>query len=357
MKTIYRLLLTVALAVMLVIPFGTAAEASTAGNSEGGIVRMSGDIYVNQGETVTGDVVTLKGNIYINGSVTGNAVALFGDIIVNGKVLGDAVSVTGKITVGQNGKVMGNTVEAAGGAITGKKSYNYNYNYKYNYNNYASRAPWGKTVGTILSFFWAVVVFLLASLVYAIMPRKIDEMSDTISPNFGKRVGIGILAAIGSPIVMVILSIILVVTIIGILVVPFAWIAYLIICLVAVVPVYVFIGKNALNLTGIKNTSSYAGLAAGVFALWFIKAVISLGGSYTSLINTLITFMLFCLGAGTLLDYIFTNRKMKKAYTKYPPYMGEYNNEGQHYNSDFKPQEIENKGQGNGETPPGSDDK
>jgi DNA-binding transcriptional regulator YhcF (GntR family) len=101
-----KLILSVTMSVLLLLPFAIDAHASAPEDISGGIVKMSGDVYVNEGTTVEGDVVTLRGNIYINGSVTGNAVAVFGDIIVNdGQVLGDAISVSGKVTVGEKGKI------------------------------------------------------------------------------------------------------------------------------------------------------------------------------------------------------------------------------------------------------------
>lgn len=329
MKLISKLILSTVLSVLLLLPFGTAAWATTAGDTAGGIVKMTGDVYVNEGNTVTGDVVTLRGNIYINGSVTGNVVAVFGDIIVNGRVLGDAVTVTGKITVGQNGKVLGNTIEALGGNFTENNSYNYHYNYTPRVNI----QPLSRTVNVILSFFGAVALFLLASLVYVIMPKSIEGIADTVDANLGRRLGIGALTVIGSPVAMVIVSIVLAITIIGILVIPFAWIAFLIFILVSLVPAYVYIGKRTVALFGSKHTTAYAGLAAGVFVLWLIRAVLSLGGVYTSWINVLVTFFVSILGAGSLLDYLFTIRKMKKAYAGgFPPQGSVNNQENQPYN-------------------------
>jgi hypothetical protein len=314
MKLISKLILSAVMSVLFLLPLGTAALASAPGDISGGIVKMTGDVYVNEGTTVTGDVVTLRGNIYINGSVTGSAVAVFGDIIVNGKVLGDAVTVTGRITVGQNGKVLGDTVEALGGTVSGNRDYSYNYNYRYDYKPNINIRPINRTVNAILSFFGAVTIFLLASIVYVIMPRRIEVMVDTIEPNFGRRIGIGALTVIGSPIAMVIVSIVLAITIIGILVIPFAWVAFLVFILVALVPAYVFIGKRTIALFGSKKASAYAGLAAGIFVIWLMNTILSFGGVYTGWLRTLIFFFVSVLGAGSIVDYLFTIRKMKKAY-------------------------------------------
>ena len=318
MKFISRLLLTIIVSVLISFAPAANAMASDKAGSSGDLVKVIGDIYVNEGTTVSGNVVAVKGNIYINGSVTGDAVAVFGDIIVNGKVLGDTTSVAGKITVGENGKVLGSTVEALGGSFGGgRRSYN---------NNPIPNMGmmWGRTTGIFFSFFGAFAIFLVASLVYIIMPLKVEEMANSIEPNIGKRLGIGVLTIFASPIAMIILTIALAITIIGILVIPFAWIAFLIAGLIALVPVYVYIGKKIVALTGNRDVTNYAGLASGVFIVWAIKTIISFGGIFTVWISAIISFGIFALGIGTLIDYLFT-KKNKLVYANYPSQGGGYN--------------------------------
>lgn len=319
MKYVSKILLVVIMSSMLMFSLCSVAYGRSSDAQMGEVIKVSGDIYVNEGTSVNGNVVTVSGNIYINGSVTGDAVAVFGDIIVNGKVLGDAVSVTGKITVGQDGKVLGDTVEALGGAFSTNRSYNYNYNY--NYHPRVNAFSWWSTTASIFfSFLVTLVLFGLASLVYVIMPKKIEEMADTIEPNFGKRIGIGFLTLIGSPIAMIIVSIVLAITIIGIIVIPFAWIAYMLAAMIALVPVYVYIGKKTGEIVVKRKMTGYGALAVGILVIWIINTIASFGGLFTGWITWLISTIIFVLGAGTVIDYIFTNRKRKPANVQYPQY-------------------------------------
>lgn len=338
MKFVSRVLL--ALLVSGLMFFSSAYAAGE--DSQGGIVKPFGDIYVNEGITVEGDVVTVRGNIYINGSVTGSAVTVFGDIIVNGKVLRDAVSATGSVTVGENGKVLGNTVEGLGGASMGSRSPG-------NRNNYIpgiNIRPWSNTANILFSFFTSLGLFLMGALIYLIMPRKIEEMSETIEPNLGRRLGIGILTIIGSPIAMIILTIVLAITIIGILVIPFAWIAYFIAIFIGVVPVYVYLGRKVSAAISRPAASGYAALACGVLTLWIIKTVSAFGGFYTGWISWIIGFGIYVLGIGTLLDYIFSNRDKNRAYNQYqnyPPQGGGYNPPYENYAGNYVPEQRESK--------------
>lgn len=346
MKSITRMLFILIFSgIMLLSASCTAYASSGNGSRGGGVVKLSGDIYVNEGNTIEGDVVTLNGNIYINGDVTGNAVTLNGDIIVNGKVLGDAVSISGKITVGEKGKVLGDTVEALGGTFNTRRNTG-------NRNNYMPPVnPWGRTTSILFSFFTTLGTFLLAALIYLIMPKKVNEMADTIEQNVGKRLGIGILTVLGSPIAMIILTIVLAITIIGIIIIPFAWIAFFIAFLIGVVPVYLYIGKKAAAAVSRPEIASFAALAAGILTVWLVKTAASLGGFFTGWIGWLLTFVLYVLGIGTLIDYIFSNRSKKTQYNyaPYPPYPqqgGGYNPNYNSQNLNYVPKEQESKLEG-----------
>jgi hypothetical protein len=301
MKKAYKIL-AAALIAMFILCIPAAAAQKTADN-QNDIVRIKGDIYVNDGTTVNGDAVTIKGNIYINGSVTGDVVAVFGDVIVNGEVMGDVTTVSGEIKLGPNGKILGDRVQAFGGPLGGN-------------NNFGFRTippiwpgAWSGVGNTVFSLVFALVLFLLSALVYLIIPQKVTDMADAIDNNIGRRIGIGFLTLICSPIVVIVLTILLAITVIGIIVIPFLWIAYLIAGLVAITPVYVYIGGKAGELISKRKITGYSALAAGLLNVWLIKRIIELGSSNMGWISAIISLLVLALGFGTLLDYIFTRRR------------------------------------------------
>jgi hypothetical protein len=301
MKKAYKVLAAVLIAmVILCIP---AAAAQKTADNQNDIVRIKGDIYVNEGTTVNGDAVTIKGNIYINGSVTGDVVAVFGDVIVNGEVMGDVTTVSGEIKLGPNGKISGDRVQAFGGPL-GRS------------NNFDFRTippiwpgAWFGVGNAVFSLVSVLILFLLSALVYLIIPQRVTDMADMVDNNLGRRIGIGFLTLICSPIVVIVLTILLAITVIGIIVIPFLWIAYMIAGLVAITPVYVYIGGKAGELISKRKITGYSALAAGVLSVWLIKRIIELGSSNTGWISAIISLLVLVLGFGTLLDYIFTMRR------------------------------------------------
>ncbi|KPU43628.1 hypothetical protein OXPF_30690 [Oxobacter pfennigii] len=308
MRYAKKLLFAAVMFILISLSFEGYVYANSAGDRQGGIVKLSGDIYVNEGSSILGDAVTLRGDIYVNGSVTGNAVTLFGDIIVNGTVMGDAVTVSGKITVGDKGRVLGNTVEAIDGSVSQRLPGSYRYDFNMPGRN---RTFWGRFTGSLLSFSGYLVLFLFSALVYLIMPKKIHEMAQSIEQDMGRKAGLGVLTLIGSPLIMIILSILLAITILGIVVIPFAWIAYAIAMLVGMVPVYLYLGRKISLAVTSRQYESYGAIAAGLLILWLIKVASSFGGVYTGWINVIINMALYVIGIGTLFDYIITHRKRK----------------------------------------------
>ena len=77
------------------------------------IVRLFSDARVGPGERVDGDVVAVFGSVRVEGEVTGSAVAVFGslDLRRGAVVRGDAVSVGGGLHEGEGSHVSGQTVQ------------------------------------------------------------------------------------------------------------------------------------------------------------------------------------------------------------------------------------------------------
>lgn len=63
-----------------------------------------GNITIASDEVVPGDVVSVMGNIQVDGIVHGDVVSVMGNVTINGKVHGDIVSVMGNATI--NGEVL-----------------------------------------------------------------------------------------------------------------------------------------------------------------------------------------------------------------------------------------------------------
>lgn len=93
----------------------SAGAVLAADESLGGKLRSGDSITIASDETVTGDLYTVGGTIFVDGTVEGDLVAAGGDIRVNGTVSGDLVAAGGTVTVA--GSVDGDA-RIAGGQIT-----------------------------------------------------------------------------------------------------------------------------------------------------------------------------------------------------------------------------------------------
>lgn len=92
-----------------------AAAAPTPG--AGFTIRVTGDIVIPGGTTMVGTVVTLNGNITVDGRLEGDAVTLNGDIGVRGEVTGSVRTLNGSVTVYDTGRVGGDAT-AFNGVVT-----------------------------------------------------------------------------------------------------------------------------------------------------------------------------------------------------------------------------------------------
>lgn len=77
-------------------------------------VKVLGDLIIESGEVLTGNVVVMQGDLIVKGTIKGNAVVSFGDAVVDsgGVIEGDMVALRGKITVDEYGVVNGEVVES-----------------------------------------------------------------------------------------------------------------------------------------------------------------------------------------------------------------------------------------------------
>jgi uncharacterized RDD family membrane protein YckC len=83
------------------------------------LVAIGHDATLDTGETAC-DVVSVLGNATVNGEVTDSAVAVLGDLTVNGRVSNSAVSVFGDSSI--NGPVDGDAVSVFGDMMLGPKA-------------------------------------------------------------------------------------------------------------------------------------------------------------------------------------------------------------------------------------------
>ena len=92
--------------VVSLVPATAYAAGQAQPTSDSGLVVMSGDAFVAQGETVP-SVVVFKGSAKVDGVVTGSVVVFSGPVLISGEVDGDVVVFDGLLTVQDGAHISG----------------------------------------------------------------------------------------------------------------------------------------------------------------------------------------------------------------------------------------------------------
>jgi hypothetical protein len=177
-------------------------------------VEIGGSIRVEKDEYIEGDVVAVGGKVTVLGQVEGDVVAVGGDVVLEdgARIEGDAVAVGGKVRESGSAEVLGERVSV-----------------DIPFANLDWAGGWGGWHGDVhkarwFSFSWDIA-FLLAALlvsllIYALAGKRLDVVSRRIDEQPGQSFLIGLLGACATPFALLFTSILLIVTIIGILLVP-----------------------------------------------------------------------------------------------------------------------------------------
>lgn len=239
-------------------------------------VAIFNSIEVPGGITVNGDAVAIFGNITVNGSLTGNAVAIFGDVTVSGTIDGDAVALFGKISAKNNGLINGDAAGIFGGVdkspnanIRGEiADINAPFDIK-RHDGLVPRISYGDMIGLF-------VVYAFSCLALLIAPDRVGLMAEESKRRIGRHFGIGFLIMILFIPAAVVLSVLLAITVVGIIFIPFIFIAFVLIAFAGMVALEVAIGYRVTGYLEGRN-SMYIHLLVGVVLVYVLKIIPILG--------------------------------------------------------------------------------
>jgi hypothetical protein len=232
-----------------------------------------GDVTVAAGQRVDGNLVVYEGNADIHGEVTGHVVALFGDVTLHpGAVVGrNAVAVDGEVR-DAGGSVRGDiktiTAEQLGeaGAAPGRDG---------------ARRTAAKlervTTGAVnvVAVFAALAMLGFGTVFFA--RRHVEIIADTASHSFGRSLVVGLLGQLLVLPTFAMLIVGLVFTVVGILLLPFAAVAYMIAAVLAVVGGYLAVAH------AVGETFTRRRMAHGAF----VRAPNAYGYLFTGLVGLL----------------------------------------------------------------------
>lgn len=244
--------------------------------SADGVIAIFGDTHV-EGEVydavvsifgnshvtgpVHGGVVSIFGNTYIDGPVDDAAVSVFGDLELgpNARVEGDIAVVAGKLTRHPDAVVSGQSEIVAGGfpALEGVRVW------------IEKCLLYGRPLAfeSGLGWAWGIAFgFLLFYVVIALMfDRGVTRCVETLETQPGQSV----VASLMTVVLVPVMFLLLVISVVGIVIVPFAGMAMVVASLFGKAVALAAIGRRITRFTGIAPFShiAFATLVGGLIAM------------------------------------------------------------------------------------------
>ena len=217
-----------------------------------------GTQQVQSGATHQGTLAVARGNLDVRGRITGNAIAVHGDVIVHpggsvgGVVEGDVRSIRG---------ITGSILAAAAGKASEERPL----------------TTWD-AIKRVIG--WFAVLFVIGIGVLLFAERNLDGVVAALEQQFSRAFWVGVLAQLAAIPALLLVLLALCVSIIGILLVPFAIVAYVValagLCTLGFLAVARFTGRgffrNSANSRAISLRSLLVGLII-YLGLWFLAAV------------------------------------------------------------------------------------
>lgn len=243
------------------------------GGSENDRVRFGGNVVVDEGEVINGDVVAIGGSVRIDGEVTGNAVAIGGSLTAgpHANLLGDAVVIGGPFNRDPGARVGGKIVDMSG--VNG-----FAFDPRH-WNRFGRFFPFGATpffgaaagvlalMGTLMRVF---VLCVLTCIVLFVGREYVERVGARAAAEPLKSGAIGFLAQLLFLPVLVLTVVVLAITIIGIpllLLVPFAILALAVVGVVGFTAVVYNVGRLANARFSWSNENPYLTAVTGILLL------------------------------------------------------------------------------------------
>ena len=249
-----------------------------------------GDVTIANGQRITGDLVVYKGGANILGEVTGSVVSIFGNVVVRpgGHVGRDAVSIGGEITRQGTAKIDGESRVIHSEDLHVSDA-------QLEAETVAEAAPAGAVrspvdrvftdVRDVVAIFIALAMLGFGTVFFG--RRYLEVVADTASHSFGRSFVVGLLGQLLVLPTFAMLIVGLIFTLVGILLLPFAAVAFVIAAILAVVGGYLAIAhaigetvtrRRMAHGAFVRAPNAYGYLFAGLIGLLGLWAAAALTG-------------------------------------------------------------------------------
>ena len=204
-------------------------------------VAFGSTVRVGEGEVVN-DIVSIGGDVKVDGQVRGDAVAVGGEAKINGRVTGEVVAIGGNVELGPDAEVWGDIVTVGGrvrredgASVLGEVSevawddfdWSFGDDWFDGWDGYwfprvGDRPPFfrlGKVFEFVQSIIFTVLLIALSGLVLLVAPKGVSRVRAAASSDLWVMFAVGLGVEVFFLPVLILVSLLLTVTVIGI---PFA---------------------------------------------------------------------------------------------------------------------------------------
>jgi hypothetical protein len=293
---------------------GSPTRIDSASSNEAAQVEW-GKGQIAPGDTIHGDLVNLFGDVDVRGVVLGDAVTLLGDLTVheNAIVEGDAVSVLGDLTL-KNGSivrhdavavrgevaVLGGTVEGSIVSGTGQRG-----SWSTDEEAESPEEPMSRGGALLALLITAAVLAISGIVATAAFPARLDGIARRLEAGVGRAFAAGLLLELGFVPLLLLLLFGLVITLIGILLIPFALIAYAalygVMGMLGWFAVAILVGRGVSGADGAERRDLMRALSIGTVILLLPYALVALvpaSGELLSALAACVTWVVVTAGFG-----------------------------------------------------------
>jgi hypothetical protein len=293
--------------------------------STGDRVRIFGNVTVPAGEAITGQAVAVMGSVRIDGEVGDQVVAVMGsvDLGPTAVVRGDVVSVGGRVRRAEGAEIRGGVTEISlGGLTVGPHGQVWDRGWR--------GAPWAaqldalpRLIGTTFRF---LLLVLLASIALLVARPLVEASAQRVSENPVQATLVGVAAQILLIPALVLTTIVLAISIIGIpllLLIPFALLVLVLLALAGFSGTAYAVGLWVRRRFNLASAPPYVAVLLGVLVLllpillarmlalvgWPVNAIVIV----LLLVGVVVEFLAWSSGFGAVLTNAFNSWQARRA--------------------------------------------
>jgi cytoskeletal protein CcmA (bactofilin family) len=285
------------------------------GTVDGDVSALAGSVVVAETGRVTGDLQATTGNIDVRGTVEGSvegaagAVLVGSDAVIGGDLrvaasslvvegtveggieaavdrltLASTASVNGDVRYAQDGDLVREDGATVGGTVTAVDDMSVDV-------GFGGDAPDLGPVSLLFTVFGVLVTLLLGAILLLAFPRFADDVAGEVRDEPLRSGGLGLLAFVGIPVVLVAIAI----TVVGIPLTFLGFMAYGLLVFASAALAEYAVGAWALSLADVENR--WAALVVGVLAVAVLSRV--------PVVGWLVNLVVFLLGFGAVVALLY----------------------------------------------------